>query len=216
MRRLRILTPNKEITDHIESVSKEAVNEIASNGKLSDETISKYNYHPLKEIKIRESSGKCVYCESKILANQPGELDHIIPKAKCISDNKISLVYDFNNLTLSCRTCNSKKSSFGSSSPLLSPYSNRPEHHIRFSGNLPIAITDEGHKTITILELDIRDDLVISIRRRIKEVGELISNYLREKDPEMKTVLKRRIYRETLTDKEYSSAVKSLVKAFEL
>ncbi len=68
--------------------------------------------------------GKCAYCESDILADQPGDIEHFRPKNEVRDgDNKIMMVetdegpephpgyywlaYDWHNLLPSCRDCNS-------------------------------------------------------------------------------------------------------------
>lgn len=68
--------------------------------------------------------GKCAYCESLIAANQPGDIEHFRPRGKVTNmENKPIMVdkgnglephpgyywlaYDWQNLLLSCRDCNS-------------------------------------------------------------------------------------------------------------
>ena len=68
--------------------------------------------------------GKCAYCESLIATNQPGDIEHFRPRGKVTDlENKLIMVdkgnglephpgyywlaYDWKNLLLSCRDCNS-------------------------------------------------------------------------------------------------------------
>jgi hypothetical protein len=70
-------------------------------------------------------SGKCAFCESDVLANQPGDIEHYRPKAEVKDeDNKDVMVvidevlqrhpgyfwlaYDWTNLLPSCRDCNAR------------------------------------------------------------------------------------------------------------
>ncbi len=73
-------------------------------------------------------SGKCAFCESDVLVNQPGDIEHYRPKAalKDKDDNDIMvdidgvtqphpgyywLAYDWKNFLPSCRDCNSRTKS---------------------------------------------------------------------------------------------------------
>ncbi len=60
--------------------------------------------------------GKCAYCESLIIANQSGDIDHYRPKKRVTEFRKIVnhtgyywLTYDFNNFLPSCISCNRPK-----------------------------------------------------------------------------------------------------------
>lgn len=207
MRRITKLTPNKEISDYVEESINLAQPYLDRGEEIPSSVLSRYNYGPLKDIIVRETSGKCVYCESKILMNQPGELDHMVPKSKFISDKDANGIYNYSNLTLSCNICNNTKKSLGTNYPLLSPYTNKPERHIYFVGPMIFHHTPEGRKLILSLNLDQRDDLVTNLRRRLREIDILIKDLERERDEEIKTIIRRRLKRESLKDKEYSLAV---------
>lgn len=70
-------------------------------------------------------SGKCAFCESDVLANQPGDIEHYRPKAKVKDEDGKDimvdidgvnqphpgyywLAYDWSNFLPSCRDCNSR------------------------------------------------------------------------------------------------------------
>lgn len=216
MRRIRLITPDGDTKTYMDNAALEAAAELSTNGAIDKALLNKYNYAPLKEIKIKESGSKCVYCESKITATQYGELDHIDPKSNCISLAKVSLIYDYKNLALCCRICNERKANLGITSPLLSPYSNRPETHIVYAGTIPVGVTPLGRKTILALELDTRGDLAINIKNRLASIIELANNYNNEKDAEVKLLLRRRLIKESHRSKEYSSAVISILKIYSL
>lgn len=72
--------------------------------------------------------GKCAYCESSIATNQPGDIEHFRPRGKVTDvENRPIMVdkgnglephpgyywlaYDWKNLLLSCRNCNSRSKS---------------------------------------------------------------------------------------------------------
>ncbi|MBP7864215.1 HNH endonuclease [bacterium] len=82
-----------------------------------------------KEIKItvvKDSFGKCSYCESKILAVSHGDIDHIIPL-----DADHTLAFEWQNLVLSCTKCNFEKLAyFSKTDPLLNPLQDEPSEHL--------------------------------------------------------------------------------------
>ncbi|MFD2781156.1 HNH endonuclease [Novosphingobium pokkalii] len=64
----------------------------------------RYNHPTVKAALKAETSEKCAYCESKMLHVTFGDIEHIVPKS---ADPK--LTFDWENLTLACDVCNTKK-----------------------------------------------------------------------------------------------------------
>jgi len=66
----------------------------------------KYRYRDkaIKKALIEETGYKCVYCESKIGHNTPGDIEHKIPSSK-----NIDLHFTWGNLTIACTECNRRK-----------------------------------------------------------------------------------------------------------
>lgn len=75
-----------------------------------------YSNADVKDKLIKMSHGKCAYCESDILANYVGDIEHFRPKGeieelKATGNSKPGyywLAADWNNLLFSCRNCNQK------------------------------------------------------------------------------------------------------------
>lgn len=86
--------------------------------------INDHLYKEMKQVFLDAFSGKCAYCESRISADQPGDVEHFRPKA-CVTDEKDQpvmmpgprgaqlphpgyywLAYDPSNLVPSCSKCN--------------------------------------------------------------------------------------------------------------
>jgi hypothetical protein len=77
-------------------------------------------YKEMKQVIFDAFHGKCAYCESKIAADQPGDVEHFRPKAGVTDDNDKPitlpsgkqhpgyywLAYDWRNLIPSCNKCN--------------------------------------------------------------------------------------------------------------
>lgn len=128
---------------------------------------------------------KCCYCESKFRANSPGAVEHFRPKGAVQQESGKEmlypgyywLAYSWNNLLVSCETCNSsyKRSLFPladekararshhddirTETPIfIDPASDDPRQHIRFRGAEIGHLTDRGLRTIKGLGLA-RDDL---------------------------------------------------------
>lgn len=128
--------------------------------------------------------GKCCYCEAAFEGNAYGEIEHFRPKGGFRQETGkpterpgyFWLAYQWGNLFLSCPVCNRNK---GSYFPLLNPEDrcrfpqtdlarerpalldpgdteDRPEHHIQYEKEQPIALagSERGKATIQILDLN--------------------------------------------------------------
>src|SRR5262245_50482428 len=67
----------------------------------------RYRHIDIKSSLRHETHDKCVYCESKLGHNTPGDIEHKIPSSKV--DN---LHFTWSNLTLACTECNRRKNNF--------------------------------------------------------------------------------------------------------
>src|SRR5687767_14822167 len=66
----------------------------------------KYRYrHPeIKSALKEETADKCVYCESKIGHNTPGDVEHMTPSSVQPQHH-----FAWSNLTIACTECNRRK-----------------------------------------------------------------------------------------------------------
>lgn len=89
-----------------------------------DPKINERLYKEMKQVFLKAFSGKCAYCEAKISADQPGDVEHFRPKAGVTDENDQPvlvrrpdgtdaphpgyywLAYDPSNLIPSCNKCN--------------------------------------------------------------------------------------------------------------
>ncbi|WP_257744559.1 HNH endonuclease [Burkholderia glumae] len=84
------------------------------------------NYkHPKNKAALLEaSSGKCMYCESKFVAIDHGDVEHILPKSK---DKFPHLEFEWSNHGISCTKCNGAKSDkYDKNTPFINPYDEDP------------------------------------------------------------------------------------------
>lgn len=104
---------------------------------------------------LREASkGKCMYCETRIDATYPGDVEHIRPKGK---PEYKHLEFEWSNLGFVCWRCNNNKSNtFDENYPFIDPYSDDPKHHFWPCGDIIIASTgdERAHGTIDVIKLN--------------------------------------------------------------
>lgn len=169
---------------------------------------TKYRKPEIKDVIKIETHDKCAYCECKVPHSQPGDIEHIVPKSV-----DPTLIFDWENLTLSCRTCNhSKHTYYDPEVPLINPYRHNPEDHLEATGPLVLAKTRDniGETAQTILRLN-RNALLEQRAERILKVKKLIDHYLSEDDKTRKRLLKIQLLQETEPDKEFSFVIKKFI-----
>ena len=141
-----------------------------------------YGHENVKAKLLEAQFNKCCYCESNIGSTSPGDVEHYRPKAYSQQDRGQSkifpgyywLVYDWDNLFVSCEICNSshKKNYF----PLSNPNARARDHsgdltneeplilnpgecidscnHISFHCELAKGITKAGKTTVEMIGLN--------------------------------------------------------------
>jgi uncharacterized protein (TIGR02646 family) len=153
----------------------------------------------VKNALLRIQHNKCCYCESKFRHTSYGAVEHYRPKGSVKQapgqreeyPGYYWLVYDWNNLLVSCEVCNtsykgvmfplvddsirarSHHHNIALEQPLfLNPAAEHPRDHIRFRGDAPEPITEVGRATIQGLGLQ-RSDLEENRRHRLMELKRL-------------------------------------------
>lgn len=177
-------------------------------------TTKRYRYRN-KEIKTKlkeETSNKCVYCESKIGHNTPGDIEHKIPSSKCID-----LHFAWDNLTIACTECNRRKNDYYKvGNEFLDPYVDDVEKLLEHLG--PVCFWKNSHAraeiTIKILELNSskRNDLIIDKIGKLEEVQNLYERYQSEENPTLKAILLQQLIEMGEKSNEYSGMICSVLK----
>lgn len=178
------------------------------NGKpgFTKSTENKYRQVEIKSTLITETSGKCIYCESKILDISDGDIEHILPKSK-----RWDLCFEWNNLTLACRKCNrAKLDYYNPSLYLINPYIDDPKMHFHFAGSLMIALTDRGKLTLEKVDLN-RIDLLESRMRYLERV-EPITMLIGQQTGELKEILFQDLQTYIEKEKEFSGMMEEYVE----
>lgn len=168
----------------------------------------KYQHEEIKIALKNETHSKCAYCESKFEHVEYGHIDHIKPKSKYPSE-----IYEWENLTLACTNCNTRKSDYYSAeNPMINPYTDDISLHLKAVGPLITAATvySFGRTTIKVLDLN-RAPLLLKRAEKIKNLENLIELWEKESDQNVKLVLEQELRREALEDAEFSFIVKSFL-----
>ncbi|MEO4175480.1 HNH endonuclease [Acinetobacter pittii] len=185
-----------------------------SKGKSSSTyLLTRYSDPEIKQKIIKETSGKCAYCESKLLHTQHGDIEHIYPKSLYQSKR-----YEWDNLTLACTICNQNKSNKDPNlNSILNPYIDEPEKSIIFAGAIAYHSDIKGSCTITYLDLN-RTELIEERNERFKDI-ETILNKLN--DIRLPLDIRQVIYQDLISieahnNKKYTSMVRSAIRCFDI
>lgn len=171
---------------------------------------TRYRHPEIKEKLKEETYNKCIYCESKIGHNTPGDIEHIKP----VSLNE-SLRFEWNNLTIACTECNRRKNDyFDSDKPFLNPYLDNVEDSLIHLGPLVLSKPgdDNAEISIKILQLnclDSRKQLIARKIDKINEVQNLLQRIRNTSNQELKSILLFELKSFTDNDSEYSAMIKS-------
>ena len=173
-----------------------------ANGTVTDAQRLRYRDPAIKEALKHETSGKCAYCESKILHIAFGDIEHIWPKS--VSPE---LTFEWTNLTLACSVCNVNKSNnFPRGMNLVNPYTCDPNERFLFLGPLVMAKTGDGGAICTerFLKLN-RTELVLERIKRINALRDYVEA-MESATPEVKEMLLALLPDEVASHTEYSGA----------
>lgn len=177
---------------------------------------TKYRHPDIKQALLSEAGSKCVYCESKIGHNTPGDTEHIVPTSA--DRNKH---FDWENLTIACTECNRRKNDYHVvGKEFLSPYSDPVESQLKHIG--PVVLWDPGDERseITVRTLELHNNSRIELLSRklekIEEVMEGISRFESEQSEALKELIKLRLVDMTEACEEYSGMIMALLNEIEL
>lgn len=185
---------------------------VAENG--SDYYKTKYRTKPIKKRLKEETHNKCVYCESKIGHNTPGDVEHKIP----VSLNKNGR-FEWQNLTIACTECNRRKNDYYDEDKMfLDPYSNDVENLLQHAGPFVFAMpgNEVAEISVGILELseiEKRLELFAQKVSKLKEVKNLMERVVSVNNPHLKKMLLNDLLSMENNSSEYSAMVQSLINA---
>lgn len=169
-------------------------------------TTKKYRYrHQDIKLTLKEETGfKCVYCESKIGHNTPGDIEHKIPSSKDEDQH-----FAWNNLTIACTECNRRKNDYYViGNEFLDPYSDDVENVLEHHGPLVYWKNSDVRAETTIRTLELngckRQQLIERKINKLEEFNNLIERFLSNRGA-LKMLLWRQIEEMTNKSSEYSA-----------
>jgi hypothetical protein len=163
------------LTKNAAAWTRELLDGIAAKRDPKEIWKNRYNHPQIKAALIEETSGKCAYCESKLLHVTYGDIEHIIAKKV-----KPDFTYEWDNLTLACDICNTNK---GKREGLIDPYTDKIDTYLRFRGPMLNALpgSEVGRATVVLLDLN-RPPLMEMRREKIDELNLRLEEILKTKD----------------------------------
>jgi len=174
----------------------------------------KYRYrHPEIKQRLKEETGfKCVYCESKIGHNTPGDIEHKVPSSK---DDTHHFVWD--NLTIACTECNRRKNDYYEiGEEFLDPYNDNVEDMLEHYGPLVFWKTGENRAEITIRQLQLNNEaraqLIFQKMSKLDALANLIERWSNEVNGNLKSLLLMQIEEMCQVNSEFSAMVLSVIK----
>lgn len=179
-----------------------------------DSATKKYRYrHPEIKQRLKDESGtKCVYCESKIGHNTPGDIEHKVPSSK-----DETLHFTWSNLAIACTECNRRKNDYyEEGNEFLDPHSDDVEAMLEHHGPLVMWTTGEHRAEISVRILQLnnesRKDLIVRKSQAIMEFNDMIERYSTTGNSTLKKVLYLEIHDRVLADKEYSAMLREVAR----
>ncbi|HOW86447.1 MAG TPA: HNH endonuclease [Candidatus Aminicenantes bacterium] len=161
---------------------------------------------------MEETNGKCAYCESKVGHNCPGDIEHKIPV-----DDRPDLLFNWDNLIISCTECNRRKGTYYDESCMfLDPNKDDVESRLQHIG--PLVFNKPGdvraEVTVRLLEIDRPDGRPYLMGRKYEKLENtrgLVKSIVRENNVILKAFLIQELEVQCSTTEEYSAMVKAYV-----
>lgn len=182
--------------------------------KEPQNSTKRYRYrHPeIKTTLKQETGNKCIYCESKIGHNTPGDIEHKVPSSK-----QRDLHFVWSNLTIACTECNRRKNNYYEvENEFLDPYSEIVEEVLEHHGPLVLWKNKNNRAEITVKTLKLNDhsrsELIIRKITSIDDFNNLLERYLSETNTPLKELLWRQILKKISKSSEYSGMLISVMK----
>ncbi|MBK9250420.1 MAG: HNH endonuclease [Proteobacteria bacterium] len=177
--------------------------------------VKRYRYrHPQIKSSLKlETCDKCIYCESRIGHNTPGDIEHKVPTAKDPNRH-----FQWSNLSIACTECNRRKNDFYSEHDgFLDPYEDNIDDFLEHHGPVVVSKTgaQRGEVCVNILELCSPKRLALVSQKILKltELQNLLERFNAAQPGPLKEVLKRQLVQMASVGSEYSAMVRAALIA---
>lgn len=208
MIKINKLNEPQVLIDNGKEWTRQHLENIANGVESSAYLKSRYNHKDIKDQIVKETNGKCAYCESKLRHIHHGDIEHIFPKS--LDETKR---FEWNNLTLACEICNQYKSN---QDPYLThiqdPYASDPEKSFLFAGSLIVGLNTTGICTESILKLN-RAELLERRLERLEKIRMIFQNAINLSLPQpvRQNIYNDLIRKEADSSSEYAAMVKCFI-----
>lgn len=166
------------------------------------------NYkHPTNKAALLASSfDKCMYCESKILAIDFGDVEHIKPKAV---GKFPELEFVWENLGIACGRCNnSKTDNYHDDTPYINPYEEDPSQYLVADYHWIFAFRGNERGRVTIQDIGLnRPDLLEQRKTLLDRIMHTIEAAYNTRNAELRSAALAALAEEANESQEYSMAV---------
>lgn len=183
--------------------------EAALSANPSETNCHRYRHPDIKKSLLAETNDKCVYCESKIGHNCPGDIEHKIPKSK-----RPDLIFNWDNMTIACNECNRRKAQYYDTSCMfLDPYTDDVENLVQHVGPLVFNRPGSARSEVTVrtLELNERRPLIDRKIERLESVKNMCERIVNSDNPALKSFLLQNLAESCEVRSEFSGMVKTYV-----
>lgn len=151
-----------------------------------------------------ETLGKCAYCESRMLHVDYGDIEHIQPKGR-----NPHLTFSYENLTLSCGICNTKKAAHDD---IINPYVTDPSDHLFALGPMIFRRQSSDLGFIAERRLDLnRTALLIRRVERLQAISNIANQIAVTSDATIRSILVDELKEEASIDGEFSMITQAYV-----
>ncbi|WP_082741801.1 MULTISPECIES: HNH endonuclease [unclassified Burkholderia] len=171
-----------------------------------------YKHARNKEALLAGTHSKCMYCESKILAIDFGDVEHIKPKAE---EKFPELEFAWENLGIACSRCNNKKSdNYDIGTPYINPYEENPADFLVAEYNWIFARrqNERGHLTIEDIGLN-RPELLEQRKTLLDRIMQVIRAADSTSNDQLRIAALASLAEEAAASKEYSMVVAARLAA---
>ena len=172
----------------------------------------RYRHPDIKQTLVAETGWKCVYCESKIGHNTPGDIEHKVPSSK-----QEALHFAWENLTVACAECNRRKNDFyNPNAPFIDPYIDDAESMVVHIGPIATWRLGDARSEQAVRMLDLHSHARVALVARkielIHSTCHLLERIHQEQDPSLKALHLHDLAGLTRSDAEYSAMIVALLR----
>lgn len=173
---------------------------------------TRYRHPDIKAAVRDEAHNKCIYCESRLGHNTPGDVEHYLPASA-----HPHLRFNWRNLGLACTECNRRKGVYCNDlAPFLSPFEHDVEARTLHYGPIMSWVNGDHSAEITIRTLELhgrnRGQLVFRKIERIHEVDRLMALYVGCGNDVLKEMYYLQLVEMAEPPSEFSEMVKSVLE----